>query len=195
MTDEERQPVEDVLSGFTLHPVDEGWLPILSGQSVGMRLCRRFHLATGNRPVARRRSRTQSSGYNNSVRRAVRWTIGAVVLMVALTACGVGDGGGSETQVPSETSSMVTSTTTSTTQAKSSGPETTAAGANCAELAAKAIRLAQDVRGTMRGIRPPTPEEEAKLRERELALRDEARLLGCPVPRQLFSDVVREDSP
>ncbi len=121
--------------------------------------------------------------------------IGAVVLMVALTACGVGDGGGSETQVPSETSSMVTSTTTSTTQAKSSGPETTAAGANCAELAAKAIRLAQDVRGTMRGIRPPTPEEEAKLRERELALRDEARLLGCPVPRQLLSGVVREDSP
>jgi len=39
----------------------------------------------------------------------------------------------------------------------------------------------------MRGIVAPTPEDEAKLRARGLALRAEARQLGCPVPAGLPS--------
>ncbi len=111
-----------------------------------------------------------------------------MMLMVALTACGGADGGDSETKVPTETSS----TTTSTPQAQPSGTATTAAVTSCADLAAKALRLAQEARGTMRGIAGPTPEDEARLRARERALRAEARRLGCPVPPGLSSDYVRE---
>jgi excisionase family DNA binding protein len=184
----ERAGIEDVLSGVTLHPLNEGWSPFLCGQSVRMRVCRRVSLATGNRAVPSRRSQTWSWGYNSSVRR----TVGAVVLMVVLTACGGGEGGDSETQFPSETSSTAPSTTTSTTQAK---PSATAAGATCADLAAKAVQLVKDYRATMRGIAGPTREDEAKLRARELALRAEARSLGCPVPREMLSDQIRESPP
>ncbi len=107
------------------------------------------------------------------------------MLMVALSACGGADGRDSETKVPTETSSTTTSTLPSTTA-------TTAAVTGCADLAAKALRLAQDARGTMRGIRRPTPEEEATLRAREQALRAEARQRGCPVPPGLSSGYVRE---
>lgn len=162
-----------------------------TGHYALMPLCQRFRLAAGNRAVARRRSRARSRGHDSSVRRTVRATVGAVVLMVALTACGGGDGGESETQVPTETSS----TTTSTLEGKPSDPGTTAAAANCADLAAKAVRLAQDARATMRGIAGPTPEDEAKLRAREQALRAEARRRGCPVPPGLSSDYVRENPP
>ena len=118
----------------------------------------------------------------------VRTTLRAVMLMVALTACGGADDGDSETKVPTETSS----TTTSTPQAQPSNTATTAAVASCADLAAKASRLAQDARATMRGIAGPAPGDEAKLRARERALRAEARRLGCPVPPGLSSDYVRE---
>lgn len=186
----ERQPVEDVLSPFTLRPLDEDSSPIRSGQLCAVTRHRRFRPATGNRADARRGSRARPWGHISSVRRTVGWTI-AVVWIVASTACGGGDGGDSETQVPSETSS----TTTSAVQAKPNEPATTAAGANCADLAAKAVRLAQDARATMRGIAGPTPEDEAKLRAREQALRADARRLGCPVPPGLASDFVREAPP
>ncbi len=102
------------------------------------------------------------------------------MLAVMLVACGGSDGPDTETEVPPETSS----TTTSTLKAQ---PGTTAAAAGCADLAAKALRLAQDARATMRGIAGPSPEAEAQLRARGQALRSEARRLGCPVPPGLPS--------
>lgn len=123
--------------------------------------------------------------------RTVRANLGTVMLMVALTACGGADGGGSEAKVPPETSTTTT-TTTSTLGAQPSNTATAAAATSCADLAAKAVRLAEDARATMRGIVGPRPEDEAKLRAREQALRAEARRLGCPVPRGLSSDYVRE---
>jgi len=120
--------------------------------------------------------------------KTARASVGAVMLIVALTACGGADGEDSETNVPTETSV----TTASTPLAKPSNTATTAAAAACADLAAKALRLAQDSRATMRGIAGPSPEDEAKLRAREQALRTEARRLGCPVPPALSSDYVRE---
>lgn len=120
----------------------------------------------------------------------VRATV-AAMMVVALTACGGVDGGDSETKVPTDTSS----TTMSISPTQPNKTVTTAAAASCADLGAKALRLAQDARATMRGIRGPTPEEEAKLRAREQALRAEARRLGCPVPPALSSDYVREPAP
>ena len=115
--------------------------------------------------------------------RGVRATLMALILMVALTACGGGDRSGSETEVPSDTSS----TTTSAPAPQPSNTATTAAATSCADVAAKALRLAQDARATMRGIAGPTPEDEARLRARGQALRAEARRLGCPVPAGLPS--------
>jgi len=105
------------------------------------------------------------------------------MLVVALAGCGGADGPDSETEVPNETSS----TTTSTVNVQPSNTATTAAAASCLDLAAKAVRLAQDARATMRGIVGPSAEDEAKLRARGQALRAEARRLGCPVPAGLPS--------
>ena len=114
--------------------------------------------------------------------RSVRAILVAVMLM-ALAACGGGDGSGSETEAPTDTSS----TTTSAPRPQPSNTATTAAATSCVDLAAKAVRLAQDARATMRGIAGPTPEDEARLRARGQALRAEARRLGCPVPAGLPS--------
>ncbi len=114
-----------------------------------------------------------------------------MMLVVVLAACGGADGGDSETKVPTDTSS----TTTSTPPTQPDTPVTTASPVTCSDVAAKALRLAQDARATMRGIRAPTPEEEARLRAREQALRAETRRLGCPVPPAQSSDYVREPAP
>ncbi len=115
--------------------------------------------------------------------RTVRTVLGTVMLVVTLAGCGGSDGPDSETEVPNGESS----TTTSTVGPQPSTTATTAAAASCVDLAAKALQLARDARATMRGIVAPTPEDEAKLRARGLALRAEARRLGCPVPAGLPS--------
>lgn len=116
--------------------------------SRSLTLCQFLRAGTGDRDVAGRPSQAWPSGGKTPVRRTVGRTIRAVVLTVALTACGRVEGGDSETQVPPETSS----TTTSTPQTTTTQPATTVARVTCADLAAKAVRLAQDARATMRGI-------------------------------------------
>lgn len=49
-------------------------------------------------------------------------------------------------------------------------------------MLATAARLLQDERAIRRGIRGPTPDEEAQLRAREQALKAEAKRLGCRLP-------------
>ncbi len=114
-----------------------------------------------------------------------------LALALALAACGGGNGGDSETEAPTSTSSISTSVPAT----QPNNPATTAAAATCADLAAEGLRLARDARGTMRGIRAPTPQEMAALRAREQALRSEARRRGCPVPPALLSEYVREPAP
>lgn len=110
--------------------------------------------------------------------RMVRPVLWAVMCTVVLAACGEGSGGQGEGNVPPETSSTATSapggeTTTTVTASE---------GSSCVDLAARALQLARDARATMRGVRAPTPEEEAELEARRQALLAEANELGCPVP-------------
>ncbi|MDP9020332.1 MAG: hypothetical protein M3N25_05965 [Actinomycetota bacterium] len=120
--------------------------------------------------------------------RAVPAILAAAMLMVVLSACGGVDDEDSESKAPPETPS----TTTSAPQEQPSNTVTTTAGTSCLELAAEARQLAQDARGTMRGIAGPSPEDEAELQARGEALLAEARRLGCPVPPGLSADYVRE---
>lgn len=121
--------------------------------------------------------------------RAVLATLAAAMLMVVMSACGGVDGEDSESKAPPETSST---TSSAPPQEQPSNTVTTTAGTSCLELAAKARQLAQDARGTMRGIAGPSPEDEAELQARGEALLAEARRLGCPVPPGLSTDYVRE---
>ena len=110
--------------------------------------------------------------------RMVRRTLWAVLCIVVLAACGEGSGGEGEGKAPTET----TSTVTSAPEGETTTTATAGGSSSCADLGARALELARDARATMRGIRAPTPEEEAELEARRQALLAEANELGCPVP-------------
>jgi hypothetical protein len=123
---------------------------------------------------------------------STRITLGALALTMLLVACGhvaddpaqapVTEAAPTTTPVAAGPAAPVATTTSA-----APGPTTTVAGAGCLALLAKAAKLLQDERATMRGIAGPTPAEEARLRAREQALRDEARRLGCRLPAGLQS--------
>jgi hypothetical protein len=113
--------------------------------------------------------------------------LGGLALTMLLLACGhVAD------EPPQAPVTEALQTTTSvaappgtpaaTTTTGARAPTTTVAGSGCLAVLATAARLMQDERATRRGIRAPTPDEEAQLRAREQALKAEAKRLGCRLP-------------